>query len=131
MLGLNHILVEEPILKMRNMEICGLLVTSVRTDCHSLQRILDQNQFKEVTTIKGSGDGGGNLFVKTHPKSNKLWADRALSNDSLLQRTIDVYDIATLKLIKVSSFLQNIKEELYTWNIIKMVLKFGFLFGVK
>ena len=58
------------------------------------------NQFKEVTTIKGSGDGGGNLFVKTHPKSNKLWADRALSNDSLLQRTIDVYDIATLKLIK-------------------------------
>jgi len=58
------------------------------------------NQFKEVTTIKGSGDGGGNLFVKSHPKSMHLWADRALSNDSILQRTIDVYDISSLKLVK-------------------------------
>jgi nitrite reductase (NO-forming)/hydroxylamine reductase len=37
----------EPILKMQNMEICGLLVTSVRTDCHSLQRILDQTNSRK------------------------------------------------------------------------------------
>ncbi len=58
------------------------------------------NQFKEVATAKGTGGGGGNLFVKSHPNSKHLWADRALSNAVDLQRTIDVFDVNTLELKK-------------------------------
>ncbi len=58
------------------------------------------NQWKVVKNIKMEGFGGGNLFVKSHPKSTHLWADRALSTDPKLQRSIFVYDTKTLKLIK-------------------------------
>lgn len=58
------------------------------------------NQWKVVQTLEGSGYGGGNLFVKSHPNSKHLWADRALSNDEKLHKTFDVFDIETLKLIK-------------------------------
>ncbi|MDH3673405.1 MAG: nitrite reductase, partial [Gammaproteobacteria bacterium] len=36
-----------------------------------------QNAWKVVRTLKGQG--GGNLFIKTHPKSNNLWVDTALN----------------------------------------------------
>lgn len=58
------------------------------------------NQWKIVAELKGSGDGGGNLFVKTHPKSKHLWADRPLSNDEKQQRILDVFDTETLELKK-------------------------------
>jgi nitrite reductase (NO-forming)/hydroxylamine reductase len=58
------------------------------------------NQWKIVAELQGSGNGGGNLFVKTHPKSKHLWADRPLSNEVSLQRSVDVFDIETLKLKK-------------------------------
>ena len=44
------------------------------------------------------GEGGGNLFIKTHPKSPHLWADRALNNDPKLQRSLFVFDKNTFKL---------------------------------
>ncbi len=58
------------------------------------------NQWKVVKNITMEGAGGGNLFVKSHPKSKHLWADRALSSDPKLQRSIYVYDINSLELIK-------------------------------
>ncbi len=58
------------------------------------------NQWKVVHNIVMEGGGGGNLFVKTHPKSKHLWADRALSTQEDLQRSIFVYDINTFKLLK-------------------------------
>lgn len=58
------------------------------------------NQWKVVHEIKMPGIGGGNLFVKTHPKSKYLWADRALSTNVDSQRSVFVYDKETLELVK-------------------------------
>ena len=58
------------------------------------------DQWKVVKNITCPGEGGGNLFVKSHPKSKHLWADRALSNDEKLQRSIFVIDTETLEVIK-------------------------------
>jgi len=46
------------------------------------------------------GDGGGNLFVKTHPNSKHIWADRPLNNNADLQRSLFVIDTETLEVIK-------------------------------
>ena len=59
-----------------------------------------ETQFTEVHKMELPGAGGGNLFVKSHPNSKHLWADRALSNDVTLQRSIFVIDIETLEVIK-------------------------------
>ena len=58
------------------------------------------NQFTEVHHMELPGSGGGNLFVKTHPKSKHLWADRAMSNDEGLQKEIFVIDVNTLEVLK-------------------------------
>jgi len=58
------------------------------------------NQWKVVHDIKMEGGGGGNLFVKSHPNSKHLWADKALSTEVNLQRSIFVYDTETFKLLK-------------------------------
>ncbi len=58
------------------------------------------NQWKVVKNIKMEGSGGGNLFVKSHPNSKHLWADRALNTQVKLQRSIYVYDTETLDLVK-------------------------------
>ena len=39
-----------------------------------------QNAWKVVRTIKGQG--GGSLFIKTHPKSTNLWVDTPLNPDA-------------------------------------------------
>ena len=43
------------------------------------------------------GQGGGNLFIKTHPKSNNLWVDTPLNPDPKIHRSIAVFDIKDLK----------------------------------
>ncbi len=58
------------------------------------------NQWKVVKDVQMPGVGGGNLFVKSHPKSKNLWADRALNTDPTLQRSIFVYDPVTFELKK-------------------------------
>ena len=40
--------------------------------------------------------GGGNLFVKTHPKSTHLWADAPLNPEREIAETVAVYDIKDL-----------------------------------
>jgi nitrite reductase (NO-forming)/hydroxylamine reductase len=42
------------------------------------------------------GQGGGNLFIKTHPKSKNLWVDTPLNPDPKIAQSIAVFDIANL-----------------------------------
>jgi nitrite reductase (NO-forming)/hydroxylamine reductase len=60
-----------------------------------------QYAWKVVVKAEMPGEGGGNLFIKTHPKSPHLWADRALHNDKKLQRSLFVFDKTTFQLKKV------------------------------
>ncbi len=50
--------------------------------------------WKVVQTLKGQG--GGNLFIKTHPKSNNLWLDTPLNPDSKISQSVAVFDISSL-----------------------------------
>jgi nitrite reductase (NO-forming)/hydroxylamine reductase len=52
------------------------------------------NAWKVVQTI--DGQGGGNLFIKTHPKSNNLWVDTPLNPDAKVSRSIAVFNIKDL-----------------------------------
>ncbi len=42
------------------------------------------------------GLGGGNLFIKTHPKSKNLWVDTPLNPDPKIAQSIAVFDINNL-----------------------------------
>jgi len=50
--------------------------------------------FKVVATIKGQG--GGNLFLKSHPKSQHLYVDTPLNPDPKLSQSVAVYDVKAL-----------------------------------
>jgi len=50
--------------------------------------------WKVVQSLKGQG--GGNLFIKTHPKSSNLWVDTPLNPDAKLNQSIAVFDIKNL-----------------------------------
>ncbi len=52
------------------------------------------NAWKVVRML--DGQGGGNLFIKTHPKSKNLWVDTPLNPDPKIAQSIAVYDIANL-----------------------------------
>jgi len=46
--------------------------------------------WKVVQTIQGQG--GGSLFIKTHPKSANLWVDTPLNPDAKLNQSVAVFD---------------------------------------
>jgi nitrite reductase (NO-forming) / hydroxylamine reductase len=50
--------------------------------------------WKVVDTVKGQG--GGSLFIKTHPKSKNLWVDTPLNPDAKVSQSVAVYDINSL-----------------------------------
>jgi nitrite reductase (NO-forming)/hydroxylamine reductase len=52
------------------------------------------NAWKVVRTLKGQG--GGSLFVKSHPKSNNLWVDSPLNPDVKISQSVAVYDVNNL-----------------------------------
>jgi len=52
------------------------------------------NAWKVVRML--DGQGGGNLFIKTHPKSKNLWVDTPLNPDPKLAQSVAVFDIANL-----------------------------------
>ncbi|MCF6307745.1 MAG: nitrite reductase [Flavobacteriaceae bacterium] len=56
-------------------------------------------QWTVVKEIKATGNGGGALFVKSHPKSKHLWVDRTLNPDAKLNSSVDVFDTDTLELV--------------------------------
>ncbi len=43
-----------------------------------------------------TGQGGGSLFVKTHPKSHNLWVDTPLNPDDKIAQTVAVFDTMNL-----------------------------------
>ena len=53
-----------------------------------------QYAWKAVEVLKGQG--GGSLFVKTHPKSRHLWVDTTLNPDAKVSQSIAVFDIDKL-----------------------------------
>lgn len=54
----------------------------------------NKNAWKAVRVIKAQG--GGSLFVKTHPKSKNLWFDNTLHPDPKVSQSIGVYTIGDL-----------------------------------
>ncbi|HEY0721056.1 MAG TPA: cytochrome D1 domain-containing protein [Gammaproteobacteria bacterium] len=52
------------------------------------------NAWKVVRTLKGQG--GGSLFIKTHPKSKNLYIDTALNPDAKISQSVAVFDINNL-----------------------------------
>ena len=42
------------------------------------------------------GQGGGSLFVKTHPDSSNLWVDTPLNPDEKVSQSVAVFDIDDL-----------------------------------
>jgi nitrite reductase (NO-forming)/hydroxylamine reductase len=50
--------------------------------------------WKVVQVLKGQG--GGSLFVKTHPKSRNLWVDSPLNPDAAISQSVAVFDIDNL-----------------------------------
>jgi nitrite reductase (NO-forming)/hydroxylamine reductase len=50
--------------------------------------------WKVVRVLKGQG--GGSLFVKTHPKSTHLWVDTPLNPDPRIAQSIAVFDVNDL-----------------------------------
>jgi nitrite reductase (NO-forming)/hydroxylamine reductase len=54
-----------------------------------------QYAWKVVEVLKGQG--GGSLFIKTHPKSKNLWVDTPLNPDGKVSQSIAVFDINNLQ----------------------------------
>ncbi|HQR60942.1 MAG TPA: cytochrome D1 domain-containing protein, partial [Methylophilaceae bacterium] len=50
--------------------------------------------WKVVRTL--NGQGGGSLFIKTHPKSKNLWVDTPLNPEAKVSQSVAVYDIDNL-----------------------------------
>jgi len=53
-----------------------------------------QYAFKQVASIKGQG--GGALFIKSHPKSQHLYSDTPLNPDPKISQSVAVFDIKNL-----------------------------------
>ncbi|MEZ5662237.1 MAG: cytochrome D1 domain-containing protein [Burkholderiaceae bacterium] len=53
-----------------------------------------KNAWKVVETLKGQG--GGALFIKSHPKSRHLYSDTPLNPDPKISQSVAVYDINNL-----------------------------------
>ena len=53
-----------------------------------------QYAFKEVAKL--TGQGGGSLFLKTHPKSQHLYVDTPLNPDPKISQSVAVFDIKNL-----------------------------------
>ncbi|MFA7083276.1 MAG: cytochrome D1 domain-containing protein [Arcobacteraceae bacterium] len=59
-----------------------------------------KNAWKVVKKIQLPGEGGGNLFVKGHPNSPYIFADRPVNPDRALQTQIYVIDKISLEVVK-------------------------------
>ena len=54
-----------------------------------------KHAWKVVRTLKGQG--GGSLFIKTHPKSINLWVDTPLNPDTKISQSVAVFDLKNLE----------------------------------
>jgi nitrite reductase (NO-forming)/hydroxylamine reductase len=62
-------------------------ITLIATDAERYP----QHAWKVVRTLKGQG--GGSLFIKTHPKSRHLWVDTPLNPDAKISQSVAVFDL--------------------------------------
>ena len=53
-----------------------------------------KSAWKVVQTLEGQG--GGSLFIKTHPKSNNLWVDTPLNPEAEIASSVAVFDLKNL-----------------------------------
>lgn len=53
----------------------------------------DHSQYAWKMVRKLNGQGGGSLFIKTHPKSKHLYVDTALNPDPKVSQSVAVFDI--------------------------------------
>ncbi len=53
------------------------------------------NAWKVVRVLQGQG--GGSLFVKSHPKSSNLWVDSPLNPDPAVSQSVAVFDVNNLE----------------------------------
>jgi len=53
-----------------------------------------EHAWKVVRTLKGQG--GGSLFVKTHPESKNLWVDSPLNPETSVSQSVAVYNVDNL-----------------------------------
>jgi nitrite reductase (NO-forming)/hydroxylamine reductase len=53
------------------------------------------NAWKAVRVLQGQG--GGSLFVKSHPKSKHLWVDTPLNPDAKISQSVAVFDVNNLE----------------------------------
>ena len=65
-------------------------ITAIATD----PKRHKDHAWKVVRTLKGQG--GGSLFVKTHPKSSNLWVDTPLNPDAKVSQSVAVFDVKNL-----------------------------------
>ena len=63
-------------------------VTLISTD------VTNPRAWQVVRTL--TGQGGGSLFLKTHPKSRNLWVDTPLNPDPGISQSVAVFDITDL-----------------------------------
>jgi nitrite reductase (NO-forming)/hydroxylamine reductase len=54
-----------------------------------------QYAWKMVAELEGQG--GGSLFVKTHPKSKNLWVDTPLNPEAAIASSVAVFDVDNLE----------------------------------
>lgn len=59
-----------------------------------------KNAWKVVKKIALPGEGGGNLFIKGHPNSKYIFADRPVNPDRALQTQLYVIDRDSLEVVK-------------------------------
>ncbi len=64
-------------------------VSLISTDINS------DKKWQVVRTL--NGQGGGSLFLKTHPKSKNLWVDTPLNPEPAISQSIAVFDIDNLQ----------------------------------
>ncbi|MDX1654958.1 MAG: nitrite reductase [Candidatus Competibacteraceae bacterium] len=53
-----------------------------------------EHAWKMVASL--TGQGGGSLFIKTHPNSRNLWVDTALNPSEQISQSVAVYDLDNL-----------------------------------
>ena len=83
-----------------------------------------QYAWKVVKKISLPGDGGGNLFIKTHPKCKYIIADRPVNPDRKLQTQLYVIDKNKLEVVKTIKVPEKfVKERTVTVNGKKVKVK--------
>ena len=73
-------------------------------------------------------DGPG-VFIRTHPKSDYVWADRTKHPEPEVQQSVKVIDKKTHKVVKPFASRTNKAMQPFTLSSTALVMKSGCLYG--